>query len=72
MGEADLVISQLRSQVNQLKELLSYIEKQGYAKEEDVSFINRQLKEIISQLKIMGKFSAQRGESYRFRSQWLN
>ena len=73
MIETDVVVSHLRSQSRNLQTLLCYLESRKGMTQEDYSYLNTKLQEVISRLKEMEKFSSQRGEIRSLRMhRWLN
>ncbi|PIQ84776.1 MAG: hypothetical protein COV75_00615 [Candidatus Omnitrophica bacterium CG11_big_fil_rev_8_21_14_0_20_63_9] len=72
MVEAEVLIGHLRSQVRNLQSLLNYLESRPAIDGDDYAYSRIRLRELVQRLKELERFSAQRGEAYRFRATWLN
>ena len=72
MVEAELLIGPLRSQVRNLQSLLNYLEGRSTVDPEDYSYSHSKLRELITRLQELERFSSQRGTIHRLWAAWLN
>ena len=72
MVEAELLIGHLRSQVRNLQALLNYLESRSTVEHDDYSYSRVRLQELITGLRELERFSAQRQAAHRLRATWLN
>ena len=72
MVEAELLIGHLRRHVRSLQSLLNYLESRADVQYEDYSYSHSKLRELISSLKELERFSSQRGAAHSLRAAWLN
>jgi len=72
MVEAEFVIANLRGQVRNLQGMLNYLESREGVGQEEYSYLQTRLQEVIGRLKDMRRFSLDRGERHRLRAQWIN
>jgi hypothetical protein len=72
MVEAELLIGHLRRHVRDLQSLLNYLESRDAVRHEDYTYSHSKLRELISRLRGLEKFSEQRGTVHSLRAAWLN
>jgi hypothetical protein len=72
MVEAELLIGNLRGQVRHMQSLLNYLESRPEVRAEDFSYSTNKLRELISGLKQLERFSSQRGATLQLRASWMN
>lgn len=72
MVEAEFVIGNLRAQVRNLQSMLHYLESRDSVGHEEYAYLGTRLREIVTRLKDMQRFSSDRGEKHRLLAQWLN
>jgi hypothetical protein len=72
MVEAELMIGHLRKQVRNLQSLLHYLESRHTVGVEDYTYSHARLRELITSLRDLERFSSQRGTVHSLRAAWLN
>ncbi len=72
MVEAELMIGQLRRQALDLQSLLHYLESRNAMADDDYSYSHAKLRELITHLKQLERFSSQRANTSSLRAVWLN
>jgi hypothetical protein len=72
MVEAELLIAHLRRQVRHLQSLLNYLESCDQVSHDEYSYSHARLRELITGLKELERFSLQRGTIHNMRAAWLN
>ena len=72
MVEAELLIGHLRRQVRDLQSLLNYLESRPVVEQDDFSYSQTKLRELVSGLKELERFSSQRATVHSLRAAWLN
>lgn len=72
MVEAEYIICRLRSQAQDLQQLLHYLEGREHVQSEDVSLLHTKLRHVIKQLKETERYSSQRKSLPCLKAVWLN
>ncbi len=72
MVEAELLIGHLRNQVRHLQSLLHYLEARDAIESDDYSYSSQQLRELITRLRELERFSLERGTARHLQAEWLN
>jgi hypothetical protein len=72
MVEAELLIGHLRRQVQDMQHLVNYLESRQSVEADDYTYSHSKLRELVSSLKGLERFSQQRGSIHSLRAGWLN
>ena len=72
MIEAELLIGQLRRQVQDLESLVNFLDGRDALAEDDYAYSHAKLRQLIESLRGLERFSTEREASHRLRAAWLN